>query len=75
MKLKIIAVLAIPLLTAIAAQTAAASDRHHARMKQRPVVSEQIRNSNAYAAPGDIAVQPSWPDYSEGAMTSGMAGH
>jgi hypothetical protein len=38
------------------------------------VLSEQVRNSNAYAAPGDIALPAGTPDYDEGAMTSGLAG-
>jgi hypothetical protein len=73
---KIITVLVVPLIAAsIAAQAAAASEHHHTRTKARAVADEQLRNSNAYAAPGDIAVQPGWSNYSEGAMTSGMAGH
>jgi hypothetical protein len=44
-------------------------------MKSRAVAVEQLRNSNAYAAPGNISVQPDWSDYTESAMTSGIAGH
>jgi hypothetical protein len=39
------------------------------------VAIEQLRNSNAYAAPRDTVVQPGLLDEDEGAMTSGMAGH
>lgn len=74
MKLKIIAMLAITL-TAIAAQTAGASQHHHTPVKERAVAYERFWNSNAYAAPGNIAVQPESSAYSEGAMTSGIAGH
>ena len=41
----------------------------------RAVASEQFRNSNAYAAPGDIAEQSYLQNEDEGAMTSGLAGH
>ena len=64
----------IPLAAALTAQAASASE-HHTRTKDRAVLSEQVRNSNAYAAPSDIAVQPGWSSYDEGAMTSGIAGH
>jgi hypothetical protein len=60
---------------ALTAQATAASERHHTRTKARPVASEQLRNSNAYAAPPDIAVQSDWSDYADGAMASGIAGH
>ena len=63
----------IPLAAALTAQAASASE-HHTRTKDRAVLSEQVRNSNAYAAPGDIAVPTRAPDYDEGAMTSGIAG-
>jgi hypothetical protein len=63
----------IPLAAALTAQAASASE-HHTRTKDRAVLSEQVRNSNAYAAPADIAVPTRAPDYDEGAMTSGLAG-
>ena len=75
MQKKFITVLFIPLVAALAAQAAAASEHHHTRVNDRAVLSEDVRNSNAYAAPGDFAVQSSRPDYDEGAMTSGLAGH
>ena len=72
---KLIAVLFIPLVAALAAQAADASEHHHTRGNDRTVLSEQVRNSNAYAAPGDFAAESNRPDYDEGAMTSGPAGH
>jgi hypothetical protein len=39
------------------------------------VLSEQIRNANAYAAPGDFAVRSYLRSEDEGAMSSGSAGH
>jgi hypothetical protein len=75
MRKKSITVLVVSLIAALAAQAAAASEHHHTRTKGRAVVSQQWRNSNAYAAPGNIAVQSGLPDEAEGAMTSGMAGH
>jgi hypothetical protein len=66
-------VLFIPLAAALTAQAASASE-HYTRTKHRTVLSEQVRNSNAYAAPGDIALPARAADYDEGAMTSGLAG-
>jgi hypothetical protein len=75
MQKKFLTVFAIPLVAALATHAAAASEHHHTRVNDRAVLSEDVRNSNAYAAPGDFAVQSSRPDYDEGAMTSGLAGH
>jgi hypothetical protein len=75
MQKKFLTVLFIPLVAALAAQAAAASEHHHTRANDRTVLSEQVRNGNAYASPGDFAVRSSRPDYDEGAMTSGLAGH
>lgn len=74
MRKKILTVLVVPLIAALTAQSAAASEHHYTRTKSR-AATEQFRNSNAYAAPADIAMQPNWSTYSEGAMTSGLAGH
>ena len=68
-------VLGATLIAALTAQAASASERHHTRTKGHTVASEQWRNSNAYAAPGDIAAQSHWSSLDEGAMASGMAGH
>jgi hypothetical protein len=71
MQKKFLTVLFIPLVAALMAQATAASEHHRTRAKDRAVTCEQLRNSNAYAAP----VQSNLPDYAEGAMTSGIAGH
>ncbi len=73
MRLNMITVLAVPMLIAIATQAAAASEHRHTRMKERAVACEQFRNSNAYATPS--VAQPSWSNYANGAMASGIAGH
>jgi hypothetical protein len=57
------------LLVSAAAQAAVAAEHRHARTKERPAAHEQWRNSNAYAIPADTSAQ------TEGAMTSGIAGH
>ena len=75
MQKKILTVLFIPLIAALTVQATAASEYRHTRTKDRAVASEQLRNSNAYAAPDDIALQSNRTDYDEGAMTSGIAGH
>jgi hypothetical protein len=75
MRKKILTVLFVPLIAALTAQAAAASEHHHTRTKDRTVAIERFRNSNAFAAPGNIAAQPSLSSLDEGAMTSGMAGH
>jgi hypothetical protein len=75
MRKKILTVLVLPLIAALTAQAAAASEHHHTRTKGRAMATKQWRNSNAYAAPANIAVQSDLPDDAEGAMTSGLAGH
>jgi len=75
MRKKILTVLVVPVIAALTAQAAAASEHHYTRTKGRAVASEQFRNSNAYAAPGDIAAQTGLRDEDEGAMASGLAGH
>jgi hypothetical protein len=75
MRKTIIPLLVVPLLAALTAQAAVASERHRMRTKGHTVAIEQFRNSNAYAVPGDIATQPSLSALDEGAMTSGPAGH
>jgi hypothetical protein len=71
MRQKTLTVLAL-LLVSAAAQAATATEHRHMRTKERATACEQWRNSNAYAAPGDISVQSV---QSEGAMTSGITGH
>jgi hypothetical protein len=73
---KILTVLVVPLIAALTAQAAAASEHRHMRTKDRAVAIERFRNSNAYAAPrGYFAVRSYLWDYDEAAMTSGPAGH
>jgi hypothetical protein len=67
--------LTVILAAALTAQAAAASEHHHRRAKGGPAISEQLRNSNAYAAPANMSVPSDATDYAEGAMTSGIAGH
>jgi hypothetical protein len=55
-------VLVVPLIAALTAQAAAASE-HHTRTKGRAAVSAQWRNSIAYATPGDIAARSNSPRY------------
>jgi hypothetical protein len=75
MQKKFLTILFIPLIAAITVQAAAASEHHHTRAKNRAVISEQLRNSNAYAVPAGVATQTDMPDYANGAMASGIAGH
>ncbi len=87
MRKKIIALAVVPLISALTAHAAVASERHHARTKVRTVAREQLRNSNAYyAEPGyDAYPAPGYPGYiaapsyleneANGAMASGPAGH
>jgi hypothetical protein len=54
MRKKILAMLVVPLIAALTAQTAAAAEHHHTQAKDRVAAWEQLRNSNAYA-PGHAA--------------------
>jgi hypothetical protein len=56
MRMKLIAVLVVPLIAALTAQAAAASERHHRQAKGRAVPYEQLLNSNAYG--GSVE----WPE-------------
>jgi hypothetical protein len=53
-------------------QMATAAERHHGSTSNRPAMSEQVRNSNAYAEP--TYVRPDVSSLAEGAMASGIAG-
>jgi hypothetical protein len=75
MRKKILTMLVVPLIAALTAQAAAASEDHHTRAKDRVAAWKTLRNSNAYAAPGDIAVPSYLSNEAESAMTSGLAGH
>jgi len=72
---KLITALVVPLIAALTVQAAAASERHHTRTKSCPVASEQLLNSDAYDAHGDVAAAESyWQNYADGMMASGPAG-
>jgi hypothetical protein len=75
MRKNILTALFIPLITALTVQATAASEYRHTRTKDRAVASEQLRNSNAYAAPGEFAVPSYLSNEANGAMASGIAGH
>jgi hypothetical protein len=75
MRNKTLTVICVPLIAALTAQAATASERHRARTTDRAVVSEKIRNSNAYAAPGDFVARSYLRSEDNGAMASGIAGH
>jgi hypothetical protein len=74
MRKKILTMLVVPLIAALTAQAAAASEHHHTRAKDRAATWEQLRNSNAYDAPNDIAVPSYLTNEDNGAMASGPAG-
>jgi hypothetical protein len=75
MTMRKLTLLVVPLIAVLTAQAAAAAEHHHARMNHRAVTNEQLLNSNAYAAPGDIALQSGGSNQANGAMASGIAGH
>jgi hypothetical protein len=75
MRKKVLSLLVVPLIAALTAQAAAASEHHHTQSKDRAAAWEKLRNSNAYAAPGDIAVPSYLTNEANGAMASGIAGH
>jgi hypothetical protein len=77
MRKTILSVLGASVIAALTMQTAVASEHHHARKTDRATASEQFRNSNAYAAPADIAIQPNWSGWSgySGGGMSAPAGH
>jgi hypothetical protein len=52
MRKKILNLLAVPLIAALTAQAATASEHHHGRTKGHAAAWQQLRNSNAYYAPG-----------------------
>ena len=66
MRKTILTILGVSVAAALTMQTAVASERHHNRKIDPAPASEQSRNSNAYAAPAYVAVQPEWSRYSGG---------
>jgi hypothetical protein len=75
MRKRILTLLVVPLIAALTAQAAAASERHHTRAKPRAAAAEQFRNSNAYAVPDAFAAPSYVSNEANGAMASGIAGH
>ncbi len=57
------------LIAASIVQTAAASDRHHARKAQPAPVSQSVRDSNAAMWPSQPTA-PDWSRYANGAMSA-----
>ena len=74
MRKNFLTMLVVPLIAALTAQ-AAAAEHHPTRAKDRAAAWEQLRNSNAYAASGDIGVPSDLSSDANGAMASGIAGH
>jgi hypothetical protein len=74
MRKTILTVVGASVIAALTVQAAAASERHRTRTNGHVAATQQFRNSNAYAAPSNFAVQPGWSGY-DGAMGSGIAGH
>jgi len=75
MRKQILIMLVVPLIAALTAQAAAASDHRHTPAKDRAAAWEQLRNSDASAAPSVIALPSHWSNEANGAMASGIAGH
>jgi hypothetical protein len=73
MRTTILKVLGATLIASLTVQMAAASE-HQARRSHSPAM-ERYRNSNAYAAPDNIAVRSYWSNEANAAMASGIAGH
>jgi len=65
MRKTILAAVVVPLIAALTAQAAAASEPHHARAKHRAAAWKQIRNSNAYAPPAAAYAEPGYPAASD----------
>ncbi len=66
---KIFAILGAMLIVAAVVQTAAASDRHHARKVQRAPITQSVRDSNAAFWP-PRPTAPDWSRYVNGAMSA-----
>ncbi|WP_245266586.1 hypothetical protein [Bradyrhizobium sp. WSM1743] len=66
---KTLALLGAMLIAAATVQTAAASDRHHARKAQRTPITQSVRDSNAALWPSQPTT-PDWSRYVNGAMSA-----
>ncbi|WBL76624.1 hypothetical protein I3J27_26825 [Bradyrhizobium xenonodulans] len=69
---KTFAILGTALIAAATIQTAAASERHHARKAQPAPITQSVRDSNAALWPSQPTA-PDWSRYTNGA-TSAPAG-
>ncbi|WP_426408369.1 hypothetical protein [Bradyrhizobium ganzhouense] len=66
---KTLAILSATVITAMTVQTAAASDRHHARKAQPSPITQSARDSNAAMWPSQPTI-PDWSRYANGAMSA-----
>ncbi|MBP1063573.1 MULTISPECIES: hypothetical protein [Bradyrhizobium] len=66
---KTFAILGATLIAAATIQTAAASDRHHARKAQPAPITQSVRDSNAALWPSQPTA-PDWSRYANGAMSA-----
>src|SRR3954468_5305057 len=66
---KTFAILGATLIAAATIQTAAASDRHHARKAQPAPITQSVRDSNAAIWPSQPTA-PDWSRYANGAMSA-----
>jgi hypothetical protein len=72
MQTKFITALVVPVIAALTAQAAAASEQHYTRTKGRAVDCEQLPNS--YAERAYIAAESYWQNYANGIMAAHPAG-
>ncbi|MBR0774391.1 hypothetical protein JQ543_02325 [Bradyrhizobium diazoefficiens] len=63
------AILGTALIAAVTIQTAAASDRHHARKAQPVPITQSVRDSNA-AMWSPQPSEPDWSRYANGALSA-----
>ena len=71
-----VATVSCAMLALVITQQSATAGQQHAR-RHHPIISQcYLRNSNAYAVPGDNAVGSNrWQSLANGALASGIAGH
>jgi hypothetical protein len=69
-----VAVASCAMLALVLTQQSATAGQQHARRHHAIISQCHLRDSNAYAVPGNIAEQSYWSNLAEGAMTSGSAG-
>jgi hypothetical protein len=69
MRKTILTMIAASLIAASSVPAATASERHPTGKADRAATNERFRNSNAFATPAHVAVQPDWSRYI-GAMSA-----